>query len=60
MTIKQEAIALIEKQRDMEIVMMNNIPEYMSRNDNGYNKLKRRHLRRIEVLDYIFNKIRRY
>lgn len=58
MTKQEKAIVLLEKQRDMEMVMMNNMPTYIDKKDKRYKKLKRGHIERIGLLDYIIMKIR--
>lgn len=58
MSKQQKAIALLEKERDKEMVMMNNMPTYIDKKDKRYNKLKRNHIERIDLLDYIIMKIR--
>ena len=51
--IKKEAIALIEKQREAEIQMMSDMKNYIDRKDKDYYKLKKNHIDRISILDYI-------
>lgn len=55
--MKKEAIKLIEKQRQAEIQMMADMKYYIDRSDKKYYKLKKNHIDRISVLDYILMKI---
>jgi len=58
MTKQQKAIALLEKERNKEVIMMNNMSSYIDKKDKRYNKLKRNHIERIDLLDYIIMRIR--
>ena len=55
--MKKEAIKLIEKQRQAEIQMMADMKYYIDRSDKKYYKLKKNHIDRISILDYILMKI---